>query len=239
MPDALFSDPRLAAIYDDLDGERDDLDLYTDLVAEFGARSVVDVGCGTGSLACRLAALDVAVVAVDPAAASLDVARGKPRANSVEWIHGDAGSLVGRQVDLAVITGNVAQVFLSDEQWSATLGALGAVVRPDGWLVFETRDPEARAWDGWTPELTHGVVATVAGPVERWVEVTAVELPLVSFRWTYRFGDGTEAVSDSTLRFRSHDELSTSLAAAGWSIDEVRDAPDRPGLEFVVIARPA
>ena len=45
--------------------------------------------------------------------------------------------------------------------------------------------------------------------------------------------------SDSTLRFRSRDELATSLIAAGLVVDEVRDAPDRPGREFVFIARRA
>ena len=39
------------------------------------------------------------------------------------------------------------------------------------------------------------------------------------------------------LRFRSRDELADSLAAAGMVVDEVRDAPDRPGREFVFVAR--
>ena len=55
-PDALFADPRLAVLYDALDGDRSELDAYEALVDEAGARSVVDVGCGTGSLAVRLAA---------------------------------------------------------------------------------------------------------------------------------------------------------------------------------------
>jgi len=42
--------------------------------------------------------------------------------------------------------------------------------------------------------------------------------------------------SDSTLRFRSHDELTHSLVAVGLVVDEVRGAPDRPGREFVFIA---
>jgi hypothetical protein len=46
----------------------------------------------------------------------------------------------------------------------------------------------------------------------------------------------TVLTSDSTLRFRSHDELTHSLLAAGLVADEVRDAPDRPGREFVFIA---
>jgi hypothetical protein len=49
--------------------------------------------------------------------------------------------------------------------------------------------------------------------------------------------DGVVLTSDSTLRFRSRDELAGSLAVAGLIAEEVRDAPDRPGREFVFIAR--
>lgn len=55
MPDPLFAAPRLAEIYDVLEGERDDLHHYLALAAELGARSVLDVGCGTGTFGCRLA----------------------------------------------------------------------------------------------------------------------------------------------------------------------------------------
>jgi hypothetical protein len=48
---------------------------------------------------------------------------------------------------------------------------------------------------------------------------------------------GASLTSDSTLRFRSRDELASSLAAVGLTVGEVRDAPDRPGREFVFIAQ--
>jgi hypothetical protein len=70
-----------------------------------------------------------------------------------------------------------------------------------------------------------------------WTDLTAVEGNLVSFRTTFRLGrDRTVLTSDSTLRFRSRDELTRSLLAAGLVADEVRDASDRPGREFVFIA---
>ncbi|MCW2595204.1 MAG: cypM [Jatrophihabitans sp.] len=43
--------------------------------------------------------------------------------------------------------------------------------------------------------------------------------------------------SDSTLRFRERDEVEADLVAHGFVPDEVRDAPDRPGREFVFCAR--
>ena len=55
MADAIFEEPRLAEIYDPMDPDRSDLDAYVALAEEFGARSVLDIGCGTGTFACLLA----------------------------------------------------------------------------------------------------------------------------------------------------------------------------------------
>ncbi|MET9230633.1 class I SAM-dependent methyltransferase [Lentzea sp. NPDC003310] len=229
MPDALFADARLARLYDAFDGPRDDLALYTGIAAELGAASVLDVGCGTGCLGVLLADAGLAVVGVDPALASLDLARAKD--SRVTWLHGDATTLPPLQVDLATMTGNVAQVFLGDD-WEETLRGVHDALRPGGHLVFETRRPEAKAWEGWA-ETTHRVV----GGVEEVREMLGVDLPFVSFRHTYRFPDGTEIASDSTLRFRSRAEVEDSLVTCGFAVVDVRDAPERPGREHVFLAR--
>lgn len=237
MPDRIFDVPRLAEIYDEFDGRRDDLDLYVSLVEELGARSVLDVGCGTGSLACRLALAGIEVVGVDPAAASLDVARRKPGAAQVHWVHGTTADVGAAGADLAVMTGNVAQVFLADEDWTTTLLDIRRALHPNGHFAFETRDPAEQAWDRWTREHTYRRVDVAgAGAVAGWTEVVSVDEPLVSFRHHWHFeSDGTDLTSDSTLRFRTQDQLRASLATAGFDVTDVRDAPDRPGLEWVFL----
>jgi SAM-dependent methyltransferase len=141
VPDAIFEEPRLAEIYDPLDPDRSDLDAYVAVATEFGARSVTDVGCGTGTLACLLAARGVQVTAIDPAAASLEVARRKPGADRVRWLHGDVTALPAPHADLATMTGNVAQVFVTSQEWAAALRAVRQALRPGGRLVFESRNP--------------------------------------------------------------------------------------------------
>ncbi|CAB4603516.1 MAG: class I SAM-dependent methyltransferase [Actinomycetes bacterium] len=238
MPDRIFAEPRLAAIYDAIDGERSDLDHYEAILDEIGAGTVLDIGCGTGELACRLARRGITTIGVDPAEASLDVARRKPGADLVTWLLGDVSALPPLAADAVVMTGNVAQVFVSDEQWSAALSASCAALRSGGRLVFESRDPSFRAWEEWTRERSFSLTDTVAGLVEHWVELTDVSLPLVSFRHSFRFIDGGELLtSDSTLRFRERDELMAVLGAHGFEIEDVRDAPDRPSREFVFICR--
>jgi hypothetical protein len=61
------------------------------------------------------------VIGVDPAAGSLAVAQVKPGAGRVRWIHGDATSLPPMQVDLATMTGNVAQAIVDQTDWDGTL----------------------------------------------------------------------------------------------------------------------
>ena len=238
MADAIFEDRRLAEIYDPLDPDRSDLDAYVALAEEFGARSVLDIGCGTGTFACLLAGRGIEVTGVDPAGASLDVARRKPGADRVRWIHGDATMLPRLHVDLATMTANVAQVFLTDQEWETTLRCAHAALRPGGRLVFETRDPRQEAWRTWnrSDSYTRADIPG-AGYVESWVEVTDISGQLVSFRGTCVFeDDGAVLTSDSTLRFRGRDEVAGSLRTAGFAVAEVRDAPDRPGREFVFVA---
>lgn len=199
MPDAIFADRRLVPLYDLFDGDRGDLAAYHSIVDELGASLVLDVGCGTGSLAIVLARHGHRVIGVDPAEASLDVARAKDGARRVRWIHGDAMAIPTLDADLATMTGNVAQVFLTDDDWARTLQNI---------------------------------------PVERRFEVIDVSLPTVSFRFTYRFPlDGTEVTSESTLRFRGQDEVESTLNANGYLVLDVRQAPDRPGQEFVFITK--
>ncbi|RGD56670.1 class I SAM-dependent methyltransferase [Kitasatospora xanthocidica] len=239
MADACFGHPRLAALYDPLDPDRGDLDAYLAMAREFGARRVLDIGCGTGVFALLLADRGFEVVGVDPALACVEVARAKPGAGRVRWIHGDATDLPPLRVDLATMTANVAQAIAGPRAWRGTLRGAFAALRPGGRLVFETRDPGARAWEEWTRERSHRVTEVPgAGAVESWVDLVGVRGPLVTLRWTYVFAaDGQVLTSDSTLRFRERAEMERDLAAHGYVLEEVRDAPDRPGREFVFVAR--
>ena len=254
MADEVFEHPRLASVYDAVDSDRSDLGPYLALVEEVAPRRVLDVGCGTGTFALLLAARGLDVTAVDPAAASLAVARAKPGAERVRWVLGTAASLPGplgsgadptdtaggtSPVDLATMTGNVAQAIADPAQWRATLTALHRVLRPGGRLVLETRDPARRGWEEWTPEATALTTATAdAGVVRTWHELVDVSLPLVTFRQTYVFeADGAVLTSTSTLRFRERGEIHQQLEDHGFAVEAVRDAPDRPGRELVFVAR--
>jgi ubiquinone/menaquinone biosynthesis C-methylase UbiE len=239
MTDAVFAESRLAEIYDLVEGERVDLDHYLAMATEFGARSVLDVGCGTGTFACVLADRGIEVVGVDPAAASLDVARAKPGAQRVRWLHGDATNLPELRVDMATMTANVAHVILTEKEWSATLRGIHRALRSGGHLVFETRNPGQKAWLRWNRAATYRRLEVPGGDsVETWWDLAEVNGDLVSYRRTYVFAaDGTTLTSDSTRRFWSRAEIEGSLRSAGYTVVDVHDAPDRPNREWIFVAR--
>ncbi|TWE09325.1 class I SAM-dependent methyltransferase [Rudaeicoccus suwonensis] len=239
MADPIYADADLAAIYDALDPDRSDLLAYAGIVAELRARSVLDIGCGTGTFATLLAQCGVSVVGVDPAVASVELARTKPYADQVTWVAGDLAAVPPLQVDLVTMTANVAQVFLADEDWRAVLVGAHSALRSGGHLVFETRDPARAAWNAWNRADSHTVTFIGGvGRVETWLDLLQVDdaHALVTFRHTFVLPDGARRVSESTLRFRSREEVQSSLDAALETID-IRDAPDRAGLEMVFVAR--
>ncbi|WP_233091947.1 bifunctional 2-polyprenyl-6-hydroxyphenol methylase/3-demethylubiquinol 3-O-methyltransferase UbiG [Arthrobacter sp. MSA 4-2] len=243
MPDAVFDHPRVARVYDPLDPDRRDLETYVNLADEFGAATVLDVGCGTGTFCSLLAERGIRVVGADPAGASVAVAQTKPGADRVTWVVGTAVDVAAEpahqhQYDLATMTANVAQVFLEDEEWLANLRAIHMCLRPDGHLAFETRVPSDRGWEQWTKELTQRVVEVEGeGPVEDWVQVTKVDGEFVTFDSpTIFLADGERIDSTSTLRFRTQEALRQSLSKAGFSRIEIRDLPYAPGRGWLIVA---
>ena len=213
--------------------------MYEDIICRIAAQRVLDIGCGTGTFALRLADRGVAVTGVDPAQASIDVARGKPGAHRVRWLVGDARTLPPMQVDVATMTANVAQAIVDASEWHDTLLGIRAALRPGAFLVFESRDPTRRVWQNWNAEASYRTTdIRGVGTVETWAEVLDLALPLVTFRSTFVFrSDGAVLTSDSTLRFRAQGEVQTDLVSAGFVLDDVRHALDGPERELVFLAR--
>ena len=164
--DDVFRDARLACLYDMFNPWMACDDLYLDRTTRRGG-AVLDVGCGTGMLACRIAAAGIVVVGVDPAEGMLSVARSRSGAECVEWIHSKAENLdVDRRFRTIYMTGHAFQALIDDETAVASLCAMAAHLEPDGMVLFETRNPLRRAWGRWKPDrawarMTHASLGSI------------------------------------------------------------------------------
>ena len=220
--DRHYVDPRLVKLYDVENPRGDDTDFYLALAEELGARRIIDLGCGTGLLTCELASADRQVLGVDPSPAMLAVARRRPDAGRVQWVEGDATTLGAPDADLVLMTGNVAQVFLEDADWLAALQAIHAALRQGGYLAFESRNPEDRAWERWNRSATYSRFDSPNGPMETWLDLVRVGDGRIAFEGHNVFlATGEVVVTESELRFRGLDELARSLSASAFALEHV------------------
>lgn len=158
-----------------------------------GCRSVLDVGCGTGTLAARLS-LDVpaaAVAALDPDPAALGRARKKSRrlGAEVRFIRASATALPYPARTLDCVVSSMMMHHLTGPEKDEALSEIVRVLAPGGlFLLLDFTRPEGawgrlvfplmRPFDGWerTADAAAGTLparvrsAGLAGvtPVERW-----------------------------------------------------------------------
>jgi 2-polyprenyl-3-methyl-5-hydroxy-6-metoxy-1,4-benzoquinol methylase len=230
------------AAYDELNADDHDYRFYAAFADELSAHRVLDLGCGTGTLARLMASAGHQVVAIDPDEDMLRIARSKPGAELVEWRTGYSDAAETGRADLAVMSGHVAQLFVDDSSWASVLGDLHRALTPGGTLAFESRNPVAKRWERWTRDGTLRTVSTDEGPVEFWHQTEKVSLPAVTYA-TYdrNLVTGTETCTRETLAFRDAQAIVESLDRAGYTVtsmfgDWARGPVTDTSPEVIVIA---
>lgn len=215
-----YEDCRLVDLYDIDNPDGPDHDFYRSLADEIGASSILDLGCGTGMLTVSLALAGRDVIGVDPSGAMLAFAHARPGGDRVDWIKGDSTAIPNADFDYAVMTGNVAQ-HLGQEEWRRALGDLRHGMRAGSTLAFETRNPLARAWDGWSsPEQS--TRATPHGPLVEWMaadEITPGTVRIQAFNLFLETGE--TVVEDFDLQFRELDAIHADLESASFTVEAV------------------
>ena len=216
----LYDDPDLAQFYDAAHRQRDDF-AYCQTLAK-DARSVLDLGCGTGELAVALAA-DHSVTGVDPAAAMLAIARGRPGGDRVSWVEGDARSIrLDRRFDLVLLTGHAYQVFLTAGDQRAALTTIAAHLAPGGTFIFDSRNPAAPGGKERTREETRRMIDHPAhGPTESWnASVYEAGTGILTYENGYRvLSSGREHVAGAQIRYTPKDTLEILIGEAGLAVE--------------------
>ena len=247
MPaDELFENARLASLYDPFNGWDICDAFYFDLARQIGG-TVLDLGCGTGLLACRIAGQGLDVTGVDPAESMLRIARERDGGRRVVWIRSAGQALqLGRQFDLIYMTGHAFQALLTDDDAVALLRAARDHLTRDGRLAFDTRNPARQAWLGWTPDRPRQALTVEHGEVEERIEAAAdPQTGIVDLTHRYRFAaSGETIVGRSRIRFVARGHLEHLLALAklapvDWYGDWDRSPVGPTSPELIVVARRA
>ena len=217
----LYLDAHLAAFYDIGQAKRHDFEFCRCLASD--ARSILDLGCGTGALATELADTRE-VVGVDPAAAMLEIARVRDTSGAVLWVKGSATSIrLGRRFDLIILTGHAFQVFLTEDEQLAVLNTIANHLEPGGRFIFDTRNPDfpdrkERSRKETQQRLEH----PEHGPVDKWNESKFDEKSgVLTYSNTYRIIKTGEVRSGvDRIRYTSRAELAGLLTKAGLDVTE-------------------
>jgi SAM-dependent methyltransferase len=128
-----------------------ELDFYSELAAEAkrNGEAVLEIACGTGRIAARLAQEDIAVVGLDLSPAMLEVARQKSHGlGDIRWVQGDMRSFeLGETFALVTIPGHSFQHLNTTQDQVACLECIKRHLRPAGLLVIHL-DHQDFAWLG-------------------------------------------------------------------------------------------
>ncbi|MBM3520522.1 MAG: class I SAM-dependent methyltransferase [Alphaproteobacteria bacterium] len=220
-PEAFYHDDAFVDFYDLEMGWGTDT-RYCAALGE-AARSVLDLGCGTGLLAAHLAGDGSRrVVGADPAAAMLRVARARPGGDRVRWVEADARALdLGECFDLIVMTGHAFQCLPTAADRAALFATIRRHLAPAGRFIFDSRNPLKREWLEWTPQDVRAHIHPRHGRLTAWNDAFQDEATgLVYYDTFYRIEESGRLLSTRcALAFPSRQDLEGEIAAAGLHVD--------------------
>lgn len=225
--------------YDSLDEFRDPLtyDIECDEVVEElsliereAARMggpVLDVACGTGRTALRLAARGYAVTGVDLVPEM--VARGREKAATqgvaVEWVVADARSFaLGKRFGCTYLVGNAFQFFYTRADQEGLLARVREHQHPGGVFIFDTRNPSpanlsehrTRLPDHYT--LPEGARLAISHEQPIYDPLAQVQHHTAHYIWTRQDEQTTTKIKRTALRYTFPQELEALLHYNGFRL---------------------
>ncbi|MGN7413056.1 class I SAM-dependent DNA methyltransferase [Paenibacillus sp. SAF-068] len=201
-------------------GEINKYNFYLEL-ARLNPGEVLELACGTGLTTIHLSKSGIHTTGVDISSSMLDYARVKAQGLPVEFIEADARTFDSeKRFSMIYLTGNAFQAFLSDEDQRALLETVNKHLEPNGWFVFETRNPlgtdlsneEESTWgefidkDGVTVKVSGTQTYDTRNQIMHWV--------------TFRdWGGSKKTISRIACRFTDNEVLQDLLTSKGFSIE--------------------
>ncbi|TKC19277.1 class I SAM-dependent methyltransferase [Robertmurraya kyonggiensis] len=208
-------------VYDQINHWGVDDEFFLALLKKVNAKKIADLGCGTGRLTSHFAKAGYQITAVDPNEEAIEYAKHKKYPGEVTWIVGYSSNLQTNAFDTVIMTANVAQVFLTDQGWQHVITDAYQALKPGGHLIFDTRNPLARAWEQWEKDMTPDVAINqeTGDPLEIWTEYEGFVEDVFTFYETVKNARTDEVLihEKMQLKFRTREEIYKSLKQVGFS----------------------
>jgi SAM-dependent methyltransferase len=141
---------RIADVYDDWHGERDDVSPVVEFLASrAGERPVLELGIGTGRIALPLAARGLRVDGIDASERMVQRLHGKPGGKSLAVTIGDFADVraPGGPYGLVYVVFNTFFALLTQEDQVRCFGNVAASLLPGGAFVMEAFVPDLNLYD--------------------------------------------------------------------------------------------
>ncbi|ENQ8701575.1 class I SAM-dependent methyltransferase [Vibrio harveyi] len=203
----------------------DDIALIQKHITAMCARSLLDVCCGTGIVTIPVAKQLDNAVGIDIAEGMLKHAKHKAQGlDNLSFLQQDATQFsLDKRFDMAIMTGNAFQAFLSDEMLVGVLNSISNHLNRGGRFIFDTRlptpdnleiDAEMSLWQ--TYELPDKGEVKYMGMSERYDAKRAI----LYLKKERHYQDGSTTHSSIDLKYRKLSEIEVFLAQAGLCITE-------------------
>jgi SAM-dependent methyltransferase len=214
-----------------------EIDFYQEMAAnaKHAGGSILELACGTGRVAIRLACSGVSVIGLDLSQDMLEVARRKSVGlANIRWVEGNMRSFqLDEVLGLVIITGHAFQHLNTPEEQVSCLECIKRHLMPGGQLVVHLDHPDLR----WLGELLGQkdhpfelegkfIRAATGGEIQSyraWSYEPSTQTAIVRARWEEMDPDGHVTDSWQSAPARIHCvfrfEMEHVLARTGFTVD--------------------
>ena len=198
----------------------------TEQLARESGGPLLDLACGTGTIAIRMAEQGFQVTGVDIIPEMIERASQKARKQgvSIEWVVADARAFhLQQQFSFIYMLGNAFQHFLTRADQEALLARVREHLHPQGCFLFGTRNPSPRnLFETRLPEpqaytMPDGRHYTVTEQQE-YNPIAQIQYYTFLNQWLHPDGQHEEKTLHSALRYVFPQEMEALLHYNGFQI---------------------
>jgi SAM-dependent methyltransferase len=214
-----------------------EINFYQEMAAnaKHAGGSILELACGTGRVAIRLARSGASVVGLDLSPHMLEIARRKSMdLDNLRWVKGNMQSFqLDEMFGLIIVTGHAFQHMITPEEQVACLECIKRHLRPSAQLVIHVNHDDLTWLGGLVDQKEHPFepdkkfIRAATGreiqPYSAWSYERSTQTAIVHARWEELDSDGHVTDSWQTAPARIHCvfrfEMEHLFARVGFKID--------------------